>query len=108
MSLRPFLRGLLATLAVTTMTSAPSFGAIYNEANSADLSGAPTSPTPFSLDLGSNTLTGSAGANDFDLVRFTVPAGNRLTSLILSSYTNPFGGVSFIGLGPGSTWQAGL
>jgi hypothetical protein len=80
----------------------------YNEANSPDLSDSPSAPTPFPLTVGANTLTGTAGFGDFDLVHITVPAGNTLASLVLDNYSNPFNAVSFVGLAAGATWQAGL
>ncbi|WP_428306171.1 hypothetical protein [Lacipirellula sp.] len=58
--------------------------------------------------MGSNLVAGSAGAGDFDLVHFSIPVGSGLTSLRLSSYVNPFNAVSFIGLGAGTSWTAGL
>lgn len=83
-------------------------GATYDESVLTDLSGTPALPTTIALDPGSNLVIGSAGAGDFDLINFSIPAGGTLTSLTLSSYVNPFNGVSFIGLGAGAAWSAGL
>lgn len=101
------LRRLTSLLLLALLTS-PADAADYDESVLADLSGNPASPTTISLDLGSNVVRGSAGAGDFDLIHFSIPAGGALESLTLSSYVNPFNGVSFIGLGAGATWQAGL
>jgi hypothetical protein len=87
---------------------APASGANYDESTLADFSGTPTSPTPIQLDAGANSVVGSAGAGDFDLLHFSIPAGSALESLTLSNYVNPFNAVSFIGLGSGAVWQAGL
>ena len=98
----------LAVLALATAASLQSLAANYNEASMPDLSNNPSAPTAFALSPGANTLTGTAGLSDFDLITFTIPTGGSLTSLILSSYVNPFNSVSFVGIGNGATWLAGL
>jgi hypothetical protein len=104
---RPFL---LAPLLISSLLLAPqtTIGANYDETTLGDLSGTTALPTTVALGAGSNLVVGSAGAGDFDLIHFSVPAGSGLTSLTLSSYVNPFNAVSFIGLQAGASWTAGL
>lgn len=107
MALRLSLSAVLAAFILLVPTSIVS-GVNYDEGVSPDLSGEPSSPTPFALDPGGNTLTGSAGPFDFDIVRLTVPVGSALTSLTLNAYDNPQTSVSFVGLVAGPVWTAGL
>lgn len=95
---------LLALMLICTSA----IGADYDESVLGDLSGTPASPTAIQLNAGANAVIGSAGAGDFDLIQFSIPTGSALQSLTLSNYVNPFNAVSFVGLGAGSTWQAGL
>ncbi|MBL9163025.1 MAG: hypothetical protein JNL18_09850 [Planctomycetaceae bacterium] len=83
-------------------------GANYDESVLSDLSGTPATPTTIQLDLGDNKVIGSAGAGDFDLIQFSIPSGRFLQALTLTSYVNPFNAASFVGLGAGITWPAGL
>ncbi|BBO32860.1 hypothetical protein [Lacipirellula parvula] len=103
-------RLMIAPLLVSSLVLAPrtTMGANYDESVLTDLSGTPTLPTTIVLDSRSNLVVGSAGAGDFDLIHFSVPVGSSLTSLTLASYVNPFNAVSFVGLGAGTTWTAGL
>jgi hypothetical protein len=79
----------------------------YNEATNGDLSGNTASPTSLgALSIGNNTLAATFGAGDFDLFTYTLPAGFRLNSITVNTFTG--GGVSFTGLESGNTWTAGL
>ena len=87
----------------------------YNESTSGDLSGVAAAPTPWALDLGANVLIGTAGlnfntgVNDYDLVAFTVPAGLRLDSVVLTNYQNANAfGASFFALQAGTPWLDGF
>jgi hypothetical protein len=89
--------------------------AAYTESINGDLSGVAAAPTLWTLELGANPLTGTAGANfntgvnDFDLVAFTVPAGLRLDSILVTNYQNvdPFA-LAFVGLQAGTPWLDGF
>lgn len=98
----------LFLLLALTLFCNSAIGADYDESVLGDLSGTPASPTAIQLSVGANAVMGSAGAGDFDLIQFSIPAGSALQSLTLASYVNPFNAVSFVGLGAGTTWQAGL
>jgi hypothetical protein len=84
--------------------------ASYDESILGDLSGTPATPTPWTLSAGANALIGTAGANtDFDLVALEIPAGHRLDSITIVSYSNPdIFAMSFFGLQAGSPWLDGL
>lgn len=85
--------------------------ASYSESIDGDLSGAPATPTAWTLDVGANVLSGRAGliagtsAYDYDLIAITIPAGRQLDSIGLTNYQNvdPFG-FGFIGMQAGSPW----
>jgi hypothetical protein len=89
--------------------------AAYTESINGDLSGVAAAPTPWVLELGANPLTGTAGANfntganDYDLVAFTIPAGRRLDSILVTNYQNvdPFA-LAFFGLQAGTPWLDGF
>jgi hypothetical protein len=89
--------------------------AAYTESIQGDLSGVAAAPTPWVLELGANPLTGTAGvnlntgANDYDLVAFTVPTGLRLDSILVTNYqnANPFA-LAFFGLQAGTPWLDGF
>jgi hypothetical protein len=105
-------------LMVAAMTAAAQAGT-YNETTNGDLSDIPASPTPWTLSLGPNTLIGSAGTtyigeeedqieiDDFDLVSFTIPAGNKLASIAVNSIQNP-DELSFFAIQAGTPWLDGL
>lgn len=89
--------------------------AAYTESIHGDLSGVAAAPTPWALELGANPLTGTAGANfntgvsDYDLVAFTIPAGLRLDSILVTNYQNvdPFA-LAFVGMQAGTPWLDGF
>ena len=100
-----------ATAAALAVVSAPA-AADYNE-TSGDLSNNPLAPTPITLTVGNNVITGSTGqANsviDRDYFTFTLAPGQQLTAIqVLEGTTslsgpNPSAPLSFIGLQAGST-----
>src|SRR4029079_998535 len=60
---------------------------LYNETTNPDLSNNQVAPTPFTFSLGANSIIGSVGTGDTqDWITVTVPAGDKLTSLVLASY----------------------
>lgn len=116
-------RGLALTAVFLLMAATETQAATYDESVLGDLSGVAESPTPWLLESGANSLIGSAfsenvetspgvivlGDFDYDLVTFTVPAGQRLDSIIVDSYVNVDQlAQSFIGLQAGSPWLDGF
>lgn len=79
----------------------------YDEAISGDLSDAYLTPTPLSVGLGNNILTGSlsGGTNDLDLVELIVPQGLEVTAIRLLAFEGGLNG-SFLLMQPGSTLSA--
>lgn len=81
-----------------------------NEATDGDLLGIEQMPTPLTLELGTNTLLGSAGGGgatkDYDIFRFSIPVNMVLSAITLDSYL-PLSGVSFLGMQTGTIWTAG-
>ncbi len=67
-----------------------------------DLSGVAGAPTSVTLELGSNTITGSKGGGDFDFLHVNVPVGLELSRINVSAYGGP--SVSFIGVQNGAVW----
>jgi hypothetical protein len=71
------------------LAAAPALAAtLYNESVSGDLSNNQAAPTPLTLAVGTNSIIGTVnGSGDSqDWVALTVPAGDKLTSIILASY----------------------
>ena len=109
--------GRVLALAVVALgcSAAAARAAAYTESIDGDLSGVAAAPTPWALGSGANVLTGTAGANfntganDFDLVAFTVPAGLQLDSIVATNYQNidPFA-LAFFGLQAGTPWLDGF
>ncbi len=79
-------------------------GFTYDEAINGDLSDAYTSPSPISIIMGSNVLSGSlaGGSNDLDLFRLDVPVGLEITEIRLLDLIGG-GNASYFMLQPGST-----
>lgn len=102
---------LLLALAILAGNSSEAVrGAAYDESILGDLSGVPASPTPWTLTVGSNVLTGTAGFTgpfDVDIVSFTIPTGMQLDAIAINSFHNDFG-LSFFGLQPGTPWMNGV
>ena len=72
--------------------STQSRAATYNETINGDLSGNRLAPTPFVLELGSNTLSASSFnspfVDDVEYVKVTVPAGAWMHRLSLTNYVS--------------------
>ena len=81
----------------------PARAAMWIESTNGDLSGNRQSPSALNLTFGSNTVTATVGSGDVDYLRVNVPAGTRLQSLFLRSYSGN-DGVAFIGLQQGTTF----
>jgi hypothetical protein len=102
-------RGLVGgMIAATLAAGSPALAVVaYDEAVSGDLSGTRTSPTPISLVLGENKISGSVGAPggvvDRDYFTFTLSAGQQLTAIQVLTGTTSVGprSLSFFGLQSG-------
>lgn len=97
---------LLAALAAASLDAPALRAADYSEFVNGDLSGNPALPTQWSLTPGSNTLVASSSASDQDILRFDVPTGHVLSSIVVQFHE----GVNrvFTGIQRGTTWTAGV
>ena len=79
----------------------------FDESTSGDLSDAYLAPTPLTVGLGNNILTGalSGGTNDLDLIELIVPEGLEVTGIRLLDFEGGLNG-SFLLVQPGSTLSA--
>lgn len=78
----------------------------YSEFAAGDLSNNPAAPTLWALDAGANVLAGRTGPGDYDVLRFTIPPGSVLQSIVIG-YHEDLSRV-FTGLQAGTVWTAGL
>jgi hypothetical protein len=77
---------------------------VYNESGNPDLSNSQAAPTAFTLSLGANSIIGSVGTGDSqDWVALTLPAGRKLSSLVLASYQSA-DAQGFLGVQTGSSF----
>lgn len=76
---------------------------LWNEGVSGDLSNDRANPTQLNVVDGSNLLSATSGGPgpDREYFRFTVPAGFRLTKVVLNDFTTVFDGKAFIGVQAG-------
>jgi hypothetical protein len=112
-----FLRNLLGSAAgvcLLAVTSSQGASFLFNEAGDGDISGTPASPTQFGnsplsvgYSVGSNVIMGSTVAGDYDILSFTVGAGQQLAAINLVSYTS-LDDRAFLAVQSGSTWNNGL
>ncbi len=112
-----FLRNLLGSAAGVCLLAATSSQAasfLFNEASDGDLSGTPASPTRFGnsplsvgYSVGSNIIVGTTVAGDYDILSFTVGAGQQLSAINVFSYAST-DDKAFLGVQSGSTWNNGL
>jgi hypothetical protein len=83
---------LLATFVLSIALALPAAAAVvHDEAVNGDLSSDPLVPTPIAFAIGGNTIIGTCGnlgspVDIRDYIRFTIPAGQRLTALNLVAY----------------------
>jgi hypothetical protein len=91
---------------IFSWTTTGSAATIWNEAVSGDLSNDQAAPNALGLSIGTNSIIGTVGGlNQKDFVALTVPAGDVLTSIILTAYsstdaqgfTGVQAGASFVG-----------
>lgn len=92
------------------LQTTPALSFTVNESTDGDLSGIDPVPTPLVLDIGANTIVGSAGSSglnqDYDIFRFSVLPNSVLTSITVASY-EPGSGMSFFAMQEGIQWTAG-
>ena len=95
-----------------TTSQAASFQ--FDEASDGDLSGnvlAPTlfgnSPSSLGFAVGSNKIVGQTFSGDYDLINFTVGAGQQLSAIKLVSYSST-DARGFIAVQQGAVWSNGL
>jgi hypothetical protein len=85
---RPLLE-IIVVLGFALCASSGSAATLWNESVSGDLSDAQAAPKAFVLSLGVNSIIGSVGGtNHQDWVALTVPAGDKLTSIVLAAYSS--------------------
>ena len=101
----------IALLAGLTLMATPVAAATYDESVSGDLPNDPTSPTPFTLSLGTNSILGTvgsgSGADDLDAISITVPTGMQLTNFTNSVYLGS-DGQDFIGFHAGASFAGSV
>jgi hypothetical protein len=100
--MRASFKTLLSMLAL--VASAPGLvHADYNEATNGDLSGLANAPTLIPVALGSNVVTATSVANDLEYFRIVVPAGQRLSEIVLNGFSGGVN-VSFIAILSGTVF----
>lgn len=117
MNRNPILKTLLGSaVGVCLLASASSQAAsfLFTEAGDGDISGTPGSPTRFGnsplsvgYSVGSNVIMGSTVAGDYDILSFTVGAGQQLAAISVFSYSS-LDDKAFLAVQSGSTWNNGL
>ena len=101
------IRILTLVTCLVAISSGSAVAFTINEATDGDLSGIDSFPSNLVLEVGDNSLIGSAGSSvDFDIFHINVPAPLAITGLFLNGYS-PSAGVSFLGIQHGTTWTAG-
>lgn len=100
---------LMSALLFSALTSAARADLIWYEQVNGDFSDDRLNPTPLTLAEGSNDIFGrmdgidGSGHIDRDYFRITVPAGLRLTAIILDSYVST-DAAAFLAIHPGLTF----
>jgi hypothetical protein len=97
---------LLVALAAASFGVPSLRAADYSEFVTGDMSGNPALPTLWSLTPGGNTLVASSSAIDQDLLRFDVPTGYLLSSIVVQFHESS--SRVFTGIQSGTTWTAGV
>jgi hypothetical protein len=83
LSLRVFFGIALCLLTITAVKAAS-----WSESVNGDLSNNQAAPTPLTLDLGTNSVTGVTQAGDQDWIAITVPNGLQLSQDVLAAYSS--------------------
>jgi PEP-CTERM motif len=78
----------LAAIVISASLVGRAIAASYTESVSGDLSNNQAAPTPFTLDLGTNAVTGTTQAGDMDWIAITVPSGLQLSQDVLAAYSS--------------------
>jgi hypothetical protein len=74
----------------------------YDESVNGDLSGDRAHPTSINLTTGSNLITATSMSGDVEYITITLPAGQRLSAIVVKSNTST--SLSFIGVQAGATF----
>jgi hypothetical protein len=91
-------------LCMATLASSSQAVTLWNESVSGDLSDLQTAPNPFMLSVGTNSVIGTVGGtNTKDFIALTVPAGDKLSSIVLAAYSST-DAQGFTGLQAGATF----
>jgi hypothetical protein len=91
-----------AIVALLAALAAPASAAVvWNESINGDLSSNNLAPTPLVFALGGNTVTGTTTSGDRDYLRFTIPANQVLSGLLLHVYSPD--NLSFAAFNAGTT-----
>jgi hypothetical protein len=94
---------LLSVLSCASLAHAVS---VYDEDVNGDISGDYANPTQFIATPGVNTLyatTGSFTTNDLEYLRFDIPAGHKLSKILMQQFVGN-DGIGFIGLQSGTAF----
>jgi hypothetical protein len=95
--------GVVAVLCGSLVFAAQARAAVWNEVTQGDISGNRQSPSSLNLTAGPNLINATTSGGDQEYLRLNVPAGGRIDSLFLRSFSG-FDGVAFIGIQQGSTF----
>src|SRR5262245_28020635 len=90
---------ILALAALPTLARAD-----WNEATNGEFSDNRLAPTLVPLALGSNIITASTNSTNLDYFRIVVPAGQRLSAIMLNSFTSA-STFSFLGVQAGTQFS---
>src|SRR4051812_18732536 len=86
------MRQLLASAVLSLALAAPPAraGVVWDESTNGNLSTSQSAPSAATLAPGTNSVIGSVtgGTDQENFIALTVPAGNALTGLILTTYTS--------------------
>lgn len=90
-----------AAIAVFLIAPTTASAQSFTEASLGDFSGSQSAPTVLgALNLGTNTISGTTGSGDRDIVTFSVGAGLQLTSFLITDFSEAGG--HFFGFDSGS------
>lgn len=104
------MRGYASSTVVLVLTILISLPAAANAADyiegapgNPDISGNGLAPTNLNLAAGANTVSGTFGGPDTDILHVNIPAGLQLSTITLNAHSTA--DLAFIGVKAGSTWS---
>lgn len=92
----------LSVLPAFVLFSSAALATTYDESVNGDLSGDRANPTAINLTTGSNLITATSVAGDIEYFKLTLPAGQRLSAIVVKSNTSS--SLSFIAVQQGSAF----